>query len=192
MKIKILVILIFSLTLAFAQKIAVLDFKPLGYFDAQEIKVLSERFRNEIVKTGKFEVMERQVIDALDQEIARQLSDGFDKNRVAEFGKKRGAAYIVIGNIGKIGKRYTIDIKMINCTTTHIEKSFTEDYKGDMEGLIDVMHSIAFEMAGIKEKKGTWKWITSGVITVGGIVAYLILSAEAEETGLPMPPNPPN
>ena len=69
----------------YGQKIAVMDLRPLGYFDKEEIQVLSERFRSEIVKTKKYEVMERQDMEQLDKELALQLSSGFDANRAVSY-----------------------------------------------------------------------------------------------------------
>ena len=119
----------------YGQKIAVMDLRPLGYFDKEEIQVLSERFRSEIVKTKKYEVMERQDMEQLDKELALQLSSGFDANRVAEAGKKSGARYVILGSIGKIGTRYTIDVKLVDCETSRIEESVAEDYRGDIEAV---------------------------------------------------------
>lgn len=169
-----------------------MDFKPLGYFDQREIQILSERFRSEIVNTQKFEVMERNELVELDRELVLQLSGGFDPNVVAEAGKKSGAKYVVLGSIGMIGNRYTIDVKMVNCETSRIENSYVEDYKGNIEGLIKVMHTIAYKMAGIKEKKNTWLYISGGLVTVGTVVIVALIKAQAGTGGLPMPPTPPD
>jgi len=177
----------------YGQKIAVMDLRPLGYFDKEEIQVLSERFRSEIVKTKKYEVMERQDMEQLDKELALQLSSGFDANRVAEAGKKSGARYVILGSIGKIGTRYTIDVKLVDCETSRIEESVAEDYRGDIEGLVKVMHKIAFQLAGIKEKSNTSKWVTAGVVSAGTAAIIMLVKGQATTpSGLPMPPNPPS
>jgi len=187
-----LFLVLFLTQFLFAQKIAVMDFNPLGYFDQREIQILSERFRSEIVNTQKFEVMERNELVELDRELVLQLSGGFDPNVVAEAGKKTGAKYVVLGSIGMIGNRYTIDVKMVNCETSRIENSYVEDYKGNIEGLVKVMKTIAYKMAGIKEKKNTWLYISGGVVTVGTAVIVAMIKAQAGPSGLPMPPNPPD
>jgi len=189
----IVMLMLFLTYPVFAQKIAVMDLKPLGYFDKDEIQVLSERFRSEIVKTKKYEVMERQDLMDLDRELALQLSSGFDANVVAQAGKKSGAQFVILGSLGKIGAQYTIDVKMVNCETGRIEESIAEDYKGSKEGLIAVMHSIAFKMAGIQEKKSTWKWIAAGAVGVGSAVVIMLIKGQAATPGgLPAPPNPPS
>ena len=170
-----------------------MNFKPIGYFEKEEIAILSERFRSEIVKTQKFEVMERGELEILDRELALQLSDGFDANVVAQAGLKKGAKYVIVGSIGKFGKNWTIDVKMVDCQTSQIRTSITEDYSGNKEGLIKVMTKIANKLAGIEEKKGTWKWITAGTVAVGTAVVIAILKGQQPvEEGLPLPPNPPS
>ncbi len=194
-KIVFILILLTSIIYAEKKKIAVLDLKPVGYFNKEDVQILSNRFRNQIVNTNKFSVMSRSAMVELDKEIAMRTRDGFDKQELAKelakFGKKKGAAFLVIGYVGKISKRYTIDVMLINCFTTEIEKSYMDDYKGDLDGLIEVMSDIANDMAGIKKKGGLWKWLAGGVLTVGGVAAYLIINGQADDPGLPMPPGPP-
>ena len=60
----------------FGQKIAILDLKPLGPIATDELQVLSERFRSQVVQTQKSEGMESKELAVLDQAIALQLSDG--------------------------------------------------------------------------------------------------------------------
>jgi TolB-like protein len=190
MKFRIIALILLIAQLALAQKIAVMDFKPRGEFSAQEVAILSDRFRGEIVKTKKFEVMERNEMSALDQELAVQMRDDFDPNVVAKAGLKVGAKYVVIGYMGRLGTLYTIDVKMVNCETSQIEESFDEDYKGSIEGLIKIMGKMAGKMAGV-EKNKTWLWIggTAAAALTGGAV-YLLTNQEAEP-GLPLPPTPP-
>lgn len=181
---------LFTASMLFGQKIAIMDLQPLGLVPKGDINVLSERFRNQVVQTQKFAVMERNELEALDQELALQLSDGFDEAAVAEAGRKQGAEFVVLGYIGKLQTTYTIDIKMVNCTDGRIENSFSETYKGDIEGLISLMEKLAKRMAGIEEKSNLWLYLTGGGVVTIATVAYLILGGE-EDAGLPEPPSPP-
>jgi len=173
-----------------AQKIAVMDLQPLGPVPKGDINVLSERFRSQVVQTKKFEVMERNELEALDKELALQLSDGFDEQAIAEAGKKQGAEFVVLGYIGKLQTTYTIDIKMINCTSGRIDESYSETYKGNIDGLISLMEKLAKRMAGIEEKSKLWLYLTGGGVVTVATIAILVLGQE-EETGLPEPPSPP-
>jgi len=173
-----------------AQKIAIMDLRPLGPIPKGDITVLSERFRSQVVQTKVFEVMERQDLEALDQELATQMGDGFDETRIAEAGLKQGAEFVVLGYIGLLQSTYTIDIRMVNCTTAQIDNSFSETYKGDIEGLIERMQKVANSMAGIEVKSNLWMYLTGGGVVTVATIAYLIWGVE-EDLGLPEPPSPP-
>ncbi len=175
----------------FGQKIAILDLKPLGPIATDELQVLSERFRSQVVQTQKFEVMERKELAVLDQEIALQLSDGFSEKAIAAAGQKSGAAFVVVGYVGKIRGTYTIDIRMVNCTTSKIENSFSEDYKGELDGLIGLMEKVAKRMAGIEEKSNLWMYLTGGGVATVVTLAILLTGGDEGPTGLPAPPDPP-
>jgi len=168
-----------------------MDFLPRGEFSSEEISILSERFRSELVSSGKFEVMERGELDALNRELGLQRSREFSKDVVARAGEKVGAKYVVIGYMGKLGSIYTIDIKMVNCETSQIETSFNDDYKGNIEGLIRTMEKMAAKMAGVENGGKLWKWIGAGTGVVLGIVVYAVLSAAPADGTLPLPPAPP-
>jgi len=172
------------------QKVAILDLKPLGPIADSEVQSLSERFRNQVVSTDVFEVMERKDMMALDQEIALQLSEGFSEKAIAEAGKKQGAAFVLIGHVVKVRGTWTVDIKMVNCTTSQIDRTFSEDYKGDLDGLLGLMETGAKHMAGIKEKNRLWLYLGGGGVVTA--VTLAILLTQEEEPGLPHPPNPPS
>jgi TolB-like protein len=182
--------LLFATSLIAQKKIAVMDLRPLGPVPRGDINVLSERFRSQLVQTRIFEVMERNELEALDQELALQLSDGFDEKAVAEAGLKQGAELVVLGYIGKLQSTYTIDVRMVNCTTSKIDNSYSETYKGDIEGLIALMEKLAKRMAGIEEKSNLWMYLTGGGVVTVATIAYLIWGVE-EDLGLPEPPGPP-
>jgi len=188
---RILLLLFVSVNLLWAQKIAVLDLEPVGNFDKNEITILSERFRSEIVKTGKFEVMERNELAALNRELALQHSEGFDTLAVAKAGRKLGAKYIVLGYLGRLGEIYTVDVKIVDCETSRIEQSYNMDYRGNIEGLVEVMRRIAHQIAGIQERHSPWFWIGSGTVVLTAVAVYFFYLAPSGQEGLPLPPQPP-
>ena len=173
------------------KKIAIMDLRPLGPVPKGDITVLSERFRSQMVQTKVFDVMERNELEALDKELVLQLSDGFDEKAVAEAGLKQGAEFVVLGYIGKLQNTYTIDVRLVDCTTAKVAESYSETYKGNIEGLIVLMEKLAKRTAGIEEKSNLWLYITGGGVVTAATIAYLILGGD-ENTGLPEPPAPPS
>lgn len=189
---RLILLLLVLASIAFSQKIAVTDFKPLGPIQKDELQVLSERFRSQVVQTEKFQVMERNEMLALDQELALQLSEGFDEKAVAEAGRRQGAEFVVIGYIGKIRDTYTVDIRMVNCTLGNIESSFSEDYKGDIDGLVGLMEKVAKRMAGIEEQSNLWMYLTGGGVAAVVTLAIILTGGDDGPQGLPEPPSPPS
>jgi len=182
-----------------------MDLLPLGADPVSDITILSERFRSQLVQTKTFEVMERNALEALDREIALQLSDGFqqetdmddsefqamldqqlsgktpeklDVKAIAEAGKKVGAEFVVLGYIGKLQATYTIDVRLVNCTTSRIDESYSETFKGDIDGLIVLMEKLAKRMAGIEEKSKLWMYLTGGGVVTAATIAYIMLQPE--------------
>lgn len=218
-KIKVLALcLLISSTLIAQKKIAIMDLKPLGEMPTDDITTLSERFRGQMVETHVFEVMDRKESESLDQETALQTSEAFeeeseedlerklleaitnpsslggeplfDEKALAKAGEKQGAELIVLGYVGLKESTYSIDIKMINCTTSRIEKSISETHEGDWGDLISLMEEMGRRMAGIEEKSNLWMYLTgAGVVTVT-TVAILLMGGE-EDASLPEPPSPP-
>jgi len=218
---KIPLILVFCLILTnivFAQKISVLDFETQGSVSEEDIKniaALSTRFRNQVVQTKKFEVMERTDIESLKRELKLQMSndfvnqsklddeeerflkwleadDGteFDEKAIAKAGRMIGAEYIVQGDIGKVKSTYIIDVRMVHCESSGIVDGYSETYKGDIDELIVLMEKVAKRMAGIEDKRNLWKWLTGGGVVTIATVAIL-LAGQEDSAGLPEPPGPP-
>jgi len=74
-----------------------------------------------------------------------------------EVGKMLNVQKMVSGTIGKLGRTWTMDIALIDVETSHIEKSFFQDYKGEIDALLTVMESVATQIANIagQERKVT-------------------------------------
>ena len=214
----ILAICLLLATGVYAQKISVLDFETQGSVteeDIVNINALSTRFRNMVVQTKTFEVMERNNIESLKQELKLQMTDDFEKSSemddeekrflrwleaddgsefdekaIAKAGRMIGAEYIVQGDIGKVKSTYIIDVRMVHCESSQIVDGYSETYKGDIDELIILMEKVAKRMAGIEEKSKLWMYLTGGGVVTIATVAILLMGAE-EDAGLPEPPGPP-
>ncbi len=58
---------------------------------------------------------------------------------------------MVGGSVGKIGRRYTVDILLIDVESSRIIKSLSQDFRGEIEGLLDLMGPIAEQLASFVE-----------------------------------------
>ncbi|MBN2010170.1 PEGA domain-containing protein [candidate division KSB1 bacterium] len=130
------------------KNVAVLDLETRGATTAAEAKALTDRLRSILVRTNAFNVVDRGKMEAILQEVGFQQSGCTSTECAVEVGRILNVKQMVSGSIGKIGSMYTIDIAAIDVESSAILKSFSRDYKGEIEGLIGIMSEIANQLAG--------------------------------------------
>jgi len=150
--------LLFSQNGKDAIRIAVLDFGTSGGLSEMEAVTLTNRLRSMLVKTNSFVVLERGKMDEILTEQGFQQTGCTTTECAVEVGKMLNVQKMVSGTIGKIGSTWTMDIALIDIQTSHIEKSFFQDYKGEIDGLLSEMESVAVQIAGIAGKKEVSKF----------------------------------
>lgn len=130
--------------------IAVLDFKS-GDLTKKELTVLSSRFRTILVKTQAFDVLERDKMSDILKEQDFVLSDNCNSAECAvQVGRLLGMELMVAGEVGKLGQTYSIDLRLVDVSTGKIIQTEAQDYKGEIDGLLSIMTTIANAFAGIK------------------------------------------
>lgn len=193
--------------------VAVLDFTSSGGVPAEEMKSLTNRFRGILVQTNAFNVIEREQMAQLLKEQDFTLTDMCNTNECAvQVGQMLGAEQMISGSIGKVGKVFTIDLKLIDVSTSKILQTQSKNYRGDSEGLLVIMKIVAKQFAGLKvdkkeldeletisqPKSSKIPWILAGTAIIGGGAAtYLMLGKSSGDrkssTGIIFPgwPNTP-
>ena len=133
------VMVLMFLTTAWAKdRVAIMDFENKSQHGGWRLgRGASDILTTELVKTGKFNVMERDRLAAIIQEQNLGASGRIDPSTAARIGKIIGVEYIITGaiteygqsqasgggrgvNIGKKGYHATVDIRMINTVTGEI------------------------------------------------------------------------
>jgi TolB-like protein len=153
------IILIVILAPAFAQdnnsktNIAVIDLSSRGGLSQSEIGTLTDRLRSLLVRTNAFNVVDRGKMEEILAEQGFQMTGCTSAECVVEAGQILGVEQMISGSIGKIGRLYTVDIILIDVGTSQIIKSITRDYQGEIEGLVELMQSIANELGGMQKKQ---------------------------------------
>ena len=130
--------------------IAVIDLETRGATTTAEAITLTDRLRSILVRTRVFNVVDRGKMQAILQEVGFQQTGCTSTECAVEMGRILNVQQMIAGSIGKIGSLYTIDIVAIDVESSQINKSFTRDYKGQIEGLIGIMADIARQLAGQK------------------------------------------
>ncbi len=130
-------------------RIAILDFTNTGGLSKQETITLGNRLRSMLVKTDAFIVLERGQMDDILDEQGFQQTGCTTTECAVEMGRLLNMQKMISGSIGKLGKTYTIDLSLIDVQTAQIEKSFFRDFKGEIDGLLDLMQIIANQITAI-------------------------------------------
>ncbi|NLG18078.1 MAG: hypothetical protein GX556_12170 [Fibrobacter sp.] len=158
--------------------IAVLDLVTRGGLTNEEVLSISDRLRGELISTQKYTVIERGQMDVILREQGFQQTGACSEaSCIVEVGQLLAVHKMVGGSIGKVGKAYSINLKIIDVKSGKIERQVSDDIKCSKEELVSFhIRNIARRMAGlIKEKKplaGKWYfWAPVGLAAVGGGVA---------------------
>jgi curli biogenesis system outer membrane secretion channel CsgG len=144
--------LLLFIGLSFAQEItiAVLDFEGKGVSQS-ETSTLTDRLRDEIFKTGVYNVLERGLMDDVLKEQGFQQSGCVTSECAVEVGNMLGVQQMIGGSIGKVGNMYTVSARIIDVGTGEVLKSANYDLIGEIEELLmNGMNQVASELSGIR------------------------------------------
>ncbi len=182
--------------------VAILDFDTRGAVTKDEAGSLSDWFQSYLVDTGEFTVLDRSRIKALMQELGFQQSGACsDVECVVEAGKMLKVEKMFAGNIGKVGKIYSVNVQLIDVATARVEMNRSKPHDGTIEGIAEtvipaLVEEIASEMTGKQIKVArmsvgtSWLWYAGGAVLLGGgVAAYLLLKTNGTTPKtLPTPP----
>ena len=146
------IVLLFVVTV-FAQDtrptVAILDFEGQG-ISVQEVQTLTERMRSEIGSTNAIRLIERKAIESIMAEQGLAQSGCVSDECAAEVGQLLGVQFMINGTIGKLGDKYTIDVKMFSVETGEAERTVSSTHDGDIAGLLTEMQILAWEIVGLQ------------------------------------------
>ena len=128
--------------------VAILDFEGQKV-KTTDVQTLTERLRTEIGNTNAVRLIERKAVEKIMEEQGLQQTGCVSDECAAEVGQLLGVQFMVSGTIGKMGKTYTIDIKMFSVETGATERTKSATYKGDIDGLLVEMEILAWEIVGL-------------------------------------------
>ena len=112
-----LVLLSLAFVVSAKPTIAVVDFETNNYGTAQKARIITDLFRNELVRSGKADIVDRNNIQRVKNELKFQMSDYADPARMKQFGKMVGADNLIIGNFEMLGSNLHLVVKMLDVET---------------------------------------------------------------------------
>jgi hypothetical protein len=127
---------------------AVLDFvaKNVSKDDAD---ILTDFFKSVLIKTGKFDVLDRSHIRRILDEQHFQSSGVTDVNNVVKVGKLINAQYVFVGTYSKLDTIFMLNVDMVNIQTGKIEKSQSRSVENPQpKNKLDLAQYIAYSFIG--------------------------------------------
>lgn len=194
-KIPVLLFVLIAVTAGAQEKkpiITVLDLQT-NNISQSDMKSIVTFLSAELFETGAYTVIDSGQRDALLSELEFSMSGCTDETCQLEVGKMLAAELIVVGDIGKIGERIVITLKVLNTETSETLNTAKAVYTNITE-LIDDLGNIAIRISGkqnLAETKDTAEEIgldkiteegksrqksgkkTTGAVLMGGGVALL-------------------
>jgi TolB-like protein len=96
--------------------VAVADFDSQG-LASYDASLLCDLYSNSLLSTGVFRVVERKELRKILAEQELQLSDMSEEESAVRIGRILNARYLSTGSIGRIGEKYTLNLKLIDIET---------------------------------------------------------------------------
>ena len=127
-------------------RVAIFDFKTIGYMDFKGAEIISESIRSEITKSHLYEVVERNQVDGIFKEQGFQLS-GLTDEAMLKIGELLSVRQIIIGSIGLLNNTMLVTLRLVDAESGKI--LFAETlYSDDMgKGIFDDIKQLVEKMS---------------------------------------------
>jgi len=126
--------------------LAVLDLEAVGKVEKDVVRPLTDSVRREIVKSGKYEVMDRGNMDKVLKEQAFQMTGCAKKECAVQAGEMLGVGKIVVGSVSKLGNTYLLSLQLVNIETGKVEGDENKECKCEVDDLIQLSRNVADEL----------------------------------------------
>lgn len=124
---------------------AILDLENRGGLETTEIEQISNLLRHEIIRTGTFDVVERERLGEILATQENQQSGAFDSSDAIPYGELKTVRQLVLGSAGKLFGRLVITVRLVSAETGRI--IFAETLYTEPENAFDAVGRIAQGMA---------------------------------------------
>ncbi len=162
----VLFVLFHSVALAQAN-IAVMELRNYGVSN-NEVSALTDRLRTELFLTGKFKVIEREMMEEILNEQGFQQTGCTTDECLVNIGQLIGVEQMIGGSISKVGSVYSVSVRIISVETGEIVKTGTYDYEGNIGNLLRFgMKNVAMILTGTRSKETSQTVATSNQIVPG-------------------------
>ncbi len=182
-----------------------LDAKGVSQVEAE---VISEKLRSHILQTVEtpkyrsmknsisYELVERTQMDKIFEQFNIQNTGCVSDSCAVELGKMLGADRIIMGQVGLIGRTYSVSARIIDLESSKTLRSADRQYRGSIDELMNtVIVEIGDELLMGKVKKSKMKYYLLAGVVIAGAGAGAAMSGGGgggeTKTTLPLPPSRP-
>lgn len=145
-----LLTLLITASLSAQTSVAVLELEGKGLTE-MEASILTDRLRHELFQTGKYRVVERELMGEILNEQGFQLSECTSTECMVEIGQLLGVDQMVGGSVSKFGTMYTIAVRLVSVETGEFLGTATYDHEGRMEDLLKYgMKVVSSKLSGFE------------------------------------------
>ncbi len=117
--------------------IAILNLDAIE-ISAQEAQILTKKLSSELVKQGMYTVLDRGEMEAILQEQGFQQTGCTSSECAVEVGQLLGVQKMIAGSVGKLGTIYYVEVRMIDVTSSKIDKTVDHNQEGTIEKVLTV------------------------------------------------------
>jgi|GEM_PF-978079 len=175
--------------------IAVSDFPDIDGNIRRYSFYVTEELTTRLFQTGKFKVIERNMMEQILRELELTSTDLFDSTNVKQVGKMLGVDAIVVGSLAKTGKFIKINARIISVETAEVlaVSSVNVDYYEAVQemwdstveavGVLEKGEESEIQL-GTEESPITWAFVPAGEIERAVSAAQSVADLLYNKTGL--------
>lgn len=126
---------------------------PRGFYSDERV-MLANDFLSALHRTGHFDIVDREDMSAILEELKFQASDLADEEEVVELGGMVGVDLFVTCGVKSVEGLYQITARLISVETGRVEKIVSRRCLPKVDFLRAMFNEVAFDLAGEVEKKG--------------------------------------
>jgi TolB-like protein len=119
-------------------QIALLELEVTGGLDTTLARPISDRLRQELFKTGRFTVVERNTMEQIFEEQTLHLAGCMSDQCVVEVGRILGVEQMVAGSISRVGSVITVNARLIDVETTELTAAESVDCECSLETVLTI------------------------------------------------------
>ena len=126
---------------------------PRGFYSDERV-ILANDFLGALHRTGHFDIVDREDMSAILEELKFQASDLADEEEVVELGGMVGVDLFVTCTVKSVEGLYQITARLISVETGRVEKIVSRRCLAKVDFLTAMFNEVAFDLAGEVERKG--------------------------------------